>query len=144
MYYSDLVKKACSIMFDAHKEDFDKSGYPYVFHPYFLATQMEDEDSVCVALMHDVIEDHGDRYTFESLTEMGFGSSIIDALKLLTHDNSVPYMEYVKAIAANPIARKVKMADLRHNLDTRRLNGAKPRKYDTYVEALKFLESIKD
>ena len=45
MYYSELVKKACVIMYDAHKEDKDKGGYPYVFHPFYLATQMDDEES---------------------------------------------------------------------------------------------------
>ena len=64
MYYSELVKKACVLMFEAHKNDLDKGGYPYVFHPFYLATQMEDEASTCVALLHDVIEDHGDEYTY--------------------------------------------------------------------------------
>lgn len=50
MYYSELVKKACVIMYDAHKEDKDKGGYPYVFHPFYLATQMDDEESTCAAL----------------------------------------------------------------------------------------------
>lgn len=64
MYYSELVKKACVIMYDAHKEDKDKGGYPYVFHPFYLATQMDDEESTCAALLHDVVEDHGARYSF--------------------------------------------------------------------------------
>ena len=54
-------------MFEAHRNDVDKGGYPYVFHPYHLASQMDDEVSVCVALLHDVIEDHSDLYSFESL-----------------------------------------------------------------------------
>ena len=51
-------------MYEAHGEDMDKDGYPYVFHPFFLflAVQMEDEPSACVALLHDVTEDHGDRH----------------------------------------------------------------------------------
>lgn len=69
MYYSELVKKACVIMYDAHKEDKDKGGYPYVFHPFYLATQMDDEDSTCSALLHDVVEDHGSRYSFAYDTE---------------------------------------------------------------------------
>ena len=56
MYYSELVKKACAILYDAHRDDLDKGGYPYVFHPFYLATQMDDEASTCVALLHDVIE----------------------------------------------------------------------------------------
>ena len=121
MVYSELVRRACSIMYDAHKDDVDKGGYPYVFHPFYLAAQMEDEESVCTALLHDVIEDHGDRY-------------------LLTHGDGVPYMDYVEALAEDPIARKVKAADLRHNMDASRLGGVRAKKYDLYVQALHYLE----
>ena len=64
MIYSKLVNKACNIMFEAHRNDIDKGGYPYVFHPFYLATQMDDEYSTCVSLLHDVIEDHGNLYSF--------------------------------------------------------------------------------
>ena len=140
MIYSPLVKKACAIMYDAHKEDMDKAGYPYVLHPFTVAFEMEDELSTCVALLHDVIEDHGDRYSFETMIEAGFPPEVIDALRLLTHGEGVPYLDYVRLIAKNPIARKVKIADLRHNMDTTRLDGRKSRKYDTYVRALAILE----
>ncbi len=142
MYYSKLVKKACTIMYDAHKEDADKGGYPYVFHPFYLATQMDDEASTCAALLHDVIEDHGDRYSFDDLAQAGFPESVIHALRLLTHESGVPYMDYVKALAKDPIARKVKMADLRHNMDTRRVNGARAKKYDLYLQAIHYLEGL--
>ena len=81
MYYSEMVKKAVNIMFEAHKEDFDKGGYPYVFHPFYLATKLDGENEVCTALLHDVIEDHGDKYSFEYLKKEGFNKEIIDALR---------------------------------------------------------------
>lgn len=140
MIHSKQVNKACNVMYDAHKDDIDKGGYPYVFHPFYLATQMDDEDSTWVALLHDVVEDHGDIYSFETLNKMGFNSNIINALKLLTHDENVPYMEYVQKIKTNPLARKVKIADLKHNLDTTR-TGNYPRKYELYKEALACLET---
>ena len=139
MFYSELVKKACGIMFEAHKDDRDKGGYPYVFHPFFLATQMEDEASACVALLHDVIEDHGDRYDFAYLRAAGFPEEVLEALALLTHDDAVAYMDYVKKIASNPIAARVKLADLKHNLDTRRVDGKKTKKHDLYEEAVRYL-----
>ena len=142
MYYSELVKKACTIMYDAHKDDMDKGGYPYVFHPFYLATQMDDEESTCAALLHDVIEDHGDRYSFDDLAQAGFPESVIHALRLLTHESGVPYMDYVKKLAKDPIARKVKMADLKHNTDTRRVNGARAKKYDLYLQAIHYLEEM--
>ena len=130
MIYSELVNKACNIMFEAHKNDIDKGGYPYVFHPFYLATQMEDEYSTCVAL-----------YSFDSLTEAGFPVCVIDALKCLTHNSSIPYMDYIKHLANNQIAKKVKIADLKHNLDSSRTNGKKAPKYKLYLEALNYLEN---
>lgn len=140
MYYSEMVKKAVNIMFEAHKEDFDKGGYPYVFHPFYLATKVEGENETCVALLHDVVEDHGDKYSFEYLKKEGFNKEIIDALKLLTHKKDVPYMDYIVEISKNNIAKKVKIEDLKHNMDSRRTSGEKTKKYDIYVKALEFLE----
>ena len=140
MYYSEMVKKAVNIMFEAHKEDFDKGGYPYVFHPFYLATKVDGENETCVALLHDVIEDHGDKYSFEYLENEGFNKEIIDALKLLTHKKDIPYMDYILEISKNNIAKKVKIEDLKHNMDSRRTSGEKAKKYDIYVKALEFLE----
>jgi len=141
MIYTGLVKKACDIMYAAHKNDRDKGGYPYVFHPFYLATRMPDEASVCVALLHDVIEDHCPPYSFEYLENEGFGSEIIAALRLLTHEEGVPYMDYVKEIAKNPIARRVKIADLEHNMDSTRIGGVRAPKYETYKRALEYLKN---
>ena len=140
MYYSELVRKACLILYDAHRDDVDKGGYPYVFHPFYLATQMEDEDAVCTALLHDVVEDHGDRYPLERLAQEGFPEAVLRALRLLTHQDGVPYMDYVRALAEDPIARRVKLADLRHNTDARRLGGVPPRKDVLYRQAIRCLE----
>ena len=140
MYYSNLVRKASNISFEAHKGDVDKSGYPYFTHPMTLAVQFDDEATVCVALLHDVIEDHGDKYSFEYLKEQGFAEDIIDALRLLTHKHGVDYLEYVKAIKKNPIATRVKLGDLHHNTDLTRCGGVKPPKYELYLKAIEILE----
>ena len=144
MIYSELVRKACNIMYKAHEKDMDKGGYPYVFYPFFLASQMEDEASACVALLHDVVEDHGDQFTFEMLEEEGFSPEILDALRLLTHEKNIPYMDYIREIAKNPIAKKVKLADLKHNSDIRRTDGKVPPKYDIYRQAINYLEAGTD
>jgi len=130
-------------MYEAHKDDVDKGGYPYVFHPFYLATQMNDEYAVCVALLHDVIEDHGDKYSFEYLEKEGFPKEVIEALKLLTHQEDVPYMDYIRKIAENPIAMRVKLADLQHNCDTTRTDGEATKKYNLYKEAIDYLEYYK-
>ena len=119
MMYSGLIKKAMRIAFDAHRDQVDKAGVPYIFHPFHLAEQMETEDEVIVALMHDVVEDTD--MTLKNLCVLGFSSEVTEALSLLTHEDGVPYMTYIEAIACNPLAAKVKLADLRHNSDMTRL-----------------------
>ena len=108
------------IAFEAHKNQTDKNGIPYIYHPIHLAEQMADEKTICVALLHDVVEDTD--ITFEQLVREGFPDDIIEALKLLTHDDSIQYMDYVKEIKSNPIAAAVKLADLKHNSDLTRLD----------------------
>ena len=71
---------------------------------------------------------------------MGFNEKVISALKLLTHAKDIDYIDYIKQIKQNEIAKKVKIADLMHNLDGRRLDGKKPKKYETYLKALNILK----
>ena len=120
MIYTTMTKKAINLLFDAHKDQKDKSGLPYVFHPFHVAEQMDDEDSTIVALLHDLLEDTS--YTVEDLKKIGFNNKVCDALILMTHDDNVKYLDYVKKIKNNEIARKVKIADLKHNSDLTRLD----------------------
>lgn len=120
MIYTEMTKKAIKLMFEKHKDQVDKSGMPYVFHPFHLAEQMDDEETTITALLHDIVEDTNT--TFEDLRKLGFSDNVINALKLMTHDKNVDYFEYVKNISKNPIARKVKIKDLEHNMDTSRLD----------------------
>ncbi|MBQ3292335.1 MAG: bifunctional (p)ppGpp synthetase/guanosine-3',5'-bis(diphosphate) 3'-pyrophosphohydrolase [Mogibacterium sp.] len=141
MIYTDKTKKAIKLSYKAHAGQTDKSGLPYFHHPMHLAEQMDDEDSTVVALLHDVVEDTS--YTFHDLEQMGFGDAVIEALKLLTHDDYSPYLDYVRRIAKNPLATKVKLADLRHNSDLSRLNHEPTIKdierYNKYQKAIAIL-----
>ena len=140
MIYTDLTKKALRLCFDVHKNQVDKTGLPYVFHPFHLAEQMDDEISTICALLHDVVEDSP--ITFENLLEMGFPQEAIDVLKLLTHEKNVPYMDYVAKIKTNPTAKKVKIADLRHNSDKTRLtviDETMEKRFEKYDSALELL-----
>ncbi|MBR5187851.1 MAG: HD domain-containing protein [Clostridia bacterium] len=122
MIYTEKTKKAMQICFQAHKEQTDKSGVPYVFHPFHVAECMKDEDSTVTALLHDVVEDTD--WTFEGLQAEGFGENVMEALRLLTHKDGIfseeAYLQYVTALKENPIARAVKIADLEHNSDLTR------------------------
>ncbi len=141
MIYTKMTKKALRLSFNAHKDQVDKSGMPYVYHPFHLAEQMDSEETVTVALLHDVVEDTD--YTMEDMIAMGFPKSVTDALALMTHDNAVPYMDYIAKIKANPIATAVKLADLRHNSDTSRLETIDEtvlRRVQKYRDAIALLE----
>ena len=120
MVYTPLTAKAMQIAYSAHHGQVDKAGMPYIFHPMHLAEAMDDEVSCCVALLHDTVEDTD--ITFADL-EAIFPKDVLDALKLLTHRDGTDYFEYVRAIRENPVAVKVKLADIAHNSDQSRLTG---------------------
>ena len=140
MLYTPLTKRAMRLCFDVHRDQTDKTGLPYVFHPFHLAEQMTDEIATVCALLHDVIED-SDR-TPDDLAHMGFPPAVLEVLALLTHDPAVPYDDYVRALAPHPIARAVKIADLRHNSDLSRLDTVDDyalARNEKYRKALDFL-----
>lgn len=121
MLYTKMTKIALKLCFEAHKEQTDQSGMPYVFHPFHVAEQMQDENSTIVALLHDVVEDTA--YTLEDLRSFGFSDEVLEAIALLTHEPDVPYVEYLERIKTNQLAKTVKLADIMHNSDQTRLEA---------------------
>lgn len=121
MIYTQMTIKAMKLAYKAHSGQFDQGGVPYIFHPYHLAEQMDDEITCTVALLHDIVED-----TDVSITELRkeFPKNVVDAVELLTHEKGIDYFEYVRRLKSNPIAKKVKMADLDHNSDETRTVAA--------------------
>ena len=138
MIYTDMTMKAMRICYRAHAGQFDKGGVPYVFHPFHVAEQMEDELTTTVALLHDVVEDSW--MTVGDLEKEGFPEEVREAVAVLTRDLSIPYMDYIEIVRKHPVARIVKMADLQHNSDVSRL----PVK-DAYIEKLlgRYKEAIR-
>lgn len=143
------LTKALDIAISAHKGQVDKAGRDYIFHPITVALECETTEEKIVALLHDTVEDC-EQIDFEYLETKGFSKEIIDALKLVTHiknenieDPHEEYRDYVRKLKAsgNKIAINVKLADLKHNTDTTRLNENKPPKYDDYIWAINYLES---
>ena len=119
MINTKLTRKAMIIAYNAHKNQFDKSGVPYIYHPIHVAEQMKTENECIVALLHDVVEDT--EITLEQLESI-FSDEIIEPLKLLTKDNITSYYDYIMRIMKNPRAKSVKIEDLKHNLDLTRLD----------------------
>lgn len=140
MIYTPQTKRAMCIAFKAHGGQKDRAGIPYINHPLHLAEQMKTEDETCVALLHDVVEDTD--IDFRDLRDAGFSEAVLDALRLLTHDKSVSYMDYIKAVKTNPLAAAVKRADLRHNMDISRLDNVTDKdreRIEKYAQALELL-----
>lgn len=143
MIYTKMTKLAMKIAYDAHHGRLDKSGVPYIFHPIHLAESMETENETIVALLHDVMEDTSVDYI--TLKSYGFSDAVLDALLLLTHDKSVEYMDYIHMIKNNVIARNVKLADLRHNCDSSRLDEVDSKslaRVEKYEKAVKILTKV--
>ena len=142
MIYTDNTKKAMKLCFKAHKDQVDKSGMPYVFHPFHVAEQMTDEATTIVALLHDVVEDTD--YTLGDIAAEGFGKEILEAVALMTHEDDIPYLDYVAKLKENPIARAVKLADLAHNSDLSRIgeiDEETKQRLEKYKKARAILES---
>ena len=149
MIYTDLTKKAMKIAYTQHHGQPDKACLPYIFHPYHLAEQMgDDEYAICTALLHDVAEDTD--MTIDEIAAAGFPDEVITALRLLKHEDGDPYLgSYIHNIKTDPLAKKVKLADLYHNSDASRLpepeNEAErirnEERLKKYREAIRILES---
>ncbi len=115
---TDKVMLADRYAEEKHRGQTDKAGLPYITHPRAVAAQLDGETEKIVGLLHDTVED-----TDATLDEIRalFGDAVADAVQCLTHEDGVPYMEYVAKIRGNELARKVKLADLTHNMNISRI-----------------------
>lgn len=139
MLYTEMTVRAARIAEQAHRGQYDKGGMPYIYHPLHLAEQMTDEYTAAAALLHDVMEDTD---ITEAELAAQFPPRVMDALRLLTHDPAEDYFDYVKRIRDHPDARAVKLADLRHNSDTSRLNAEDAADPDTAERSEKYRRAI--
>ncbi len=121
MIYTPMTIKAMQFCLEAHKDQVDKGGMPYAYHPIHVADSMTDEVRAVTALLHDVVEDTD--YTLQDIRDMGFPEDVVEALGVLTHKKGVPYMDYIAEVVKNPVAMDVKEADLSHNMDVKRLGN---------------------
>lgn len=135
-----MINKALNIAYKAHHGQKDKGDVPYIFHPYHIAEKFNNETDICVAILHDVLED-----TFVSKKELEeyFPKEVIEPLVLLTRSTHDTYFEYIKNICSNPIARKVKIEDIKHNLVFERIQN-KTRNEKLEKRYLKALEILKN
>ncbi len=118
-----MIDLCLKIATEAHCGQKDLDGYPVILHPLTVGLMGKTPDEQCVGFLHDVVEDTA--YTFEDLLSAGVSSHIVDALRLLTHEDGTDYLEYVRNIAksGNKLAIAVKINDLHHNLERGRRMG---------------------
>ena len=140
---NSLLNKAIIIAVSAHKGQIDKGGQPYIFHSINVMMKMNTIEEKIVAVLHDVVEDTS--ITMGNLKEAGFGDNILIPLKLLTKSKGVNYMSYIKNIMANPVAKKVKLEDIKNNMDLTRILLPTQEDYERnskYEKALEILDNI--
>jgi len=114
------LEKAIEIAVTAHKGAVDKGDKPYILHPLAVMMSLETDVEKIVGVLHDVVEDT--HWSFEALREEGFSEDIIEALRSVTKsDEDSSYIDFIKRAKNNAIGRKVKIADLKHNMDISRI-----------------------
>ena len=139
-----LLGLAIAIAAQAHQNQTDKGGHAYILHPIRLMMRLRttDEDLMCIAILHDCLEDTG--VTVTALDAHGFPMRVLSALALLTHDPEDSYDVYICRIATNRDAILVKLEDLRDNSDITRLKGLRPedlQRTQKYHRAFVYLQS---
>lgn len=123
MQKGQMLANAIKLMVEAHHGQFDKGGNPYLLHPLKVMHYLKDADEElqCIAVGHDVIEDT--KTTYADLRAAGMSERVINGIRCLTKVPGETYEEYQAKVMSNPDSMRVKMADLRHNSDIRRLKA---------------------
>lgn len=142
---ADQLEIAISIAVAAHKGQADKADMPYILHPLRVMNNVNTLEEKIVAVLHDVVEDTP--ITFDFLLEKGIDKHLVDTLRLLTYEKAVPYEIYIQKTATNPLAIRVKLADLTDNSNLDRLKEKTDKDYqrlEKYRKAIAFLEEYLD
>ena len=136
------IERAIKMAVDAHMGQKDKAGAPYILHPLRVMASVEGEAEKIVAMLHDVVEDTS--ITIEDLERAGFSTEVCDGVKALTKIDGELYEAYLERVKHNPIANRVKLADIQDNMNLLRLPELTPelfQKYDKYHRAWNYLRS---
>lgn len=138
----DLLERAIEIALEAHRNQRDKAGRPYILHVLRVMMAMKTDIERITAALHDVIEDS--EWTFDRLRGEGFPEQVLGALELLTKRKGEDYEAFIERVAPNPLARRVKIADLRDNLDISRLaelGASDVERLQKYLRSLRRIEA---
>ncbi len=114
------LEDAILLAVQAHRGQVEKAGQPYILHLLRVMFRVDSEQERMVAVLHDLVEDT--HYTLDDLRALGYPPDVLAALDGLTRRPDETYEQFIERAAANPLARRVKLADLEDNLDIRRLS----------------------
>jgi len=143
MKRGEMLSSAIHIATNAHHGQFDKGGNPYILHPFAVMglLEVEEEELQCMALLHDVVEDT--KITYNELRDAGMSDRVIEGVKILTKQRGQSYEEYKELVFSSRDAMIVKLADLTHNTDIRRLKGVSQKDIDRMAKYHVFFLEIK-
>ena len=137
------LERAIEIAVQAHKGTSDKGGSPYILHPLAVMYNLDTDDEKIVGVLHDVVEDT--QWTFEKLLDEGFSVTVVDALRSVTKQGGgEDYFDFIQRAKKNPLGRKVKIADIHHNMDVTRIKVISDKdatRLNKYKKALEILIS---
>jgi (p)ppGpp synthase/HD superfamily hydrolase len=137
------LERAIEIAVQAHKGTSDKGGSPYILHPLAVMHNLDTDDEKIVGVLHDVVEDT--QWTFEKLLDEGFSVTVVDALRSVTkQEGGEDYFDFIQRAKKNPLGRKVKIADIQHNMDVTRIKVISDKdatRLNKYKKALEILIS---
>lgn len=142
------LSKMLVLATNRHDGQFDKGGQPYILHTLKVMhyIRSEDEERLCIAVGHDILED-----TFKTVDEgvaalrhHGFSERVIQGILAMTKRFGQTPEEYIAQVKSNADAVVVKMADLRHNSDIRRLKGVRPKDIERIEKYHKFYLELKE
>ena len=119
------LEDTISLAARAHRGRKDKAGAAYILHPLRVMLRMKTKDERIAALLHDVVEDT--KYTLKDLRKTGYPEKILRSLDYLTRRGGETYGEFIRRVKHNPLARRVKIADVEDNLDLARIKKPKER-----------------
>lgn len=120
-----MLEDAILLAVQSHRGATDKAGNPYILHPLRMMLRLDTDEERMAAVLHDVVEDT--TVTLDDLREAGYPPAVVEAVEHLTARSGETYEEFIRRAARNPIARRVKLADLEDNMDVRRLGPLTPK-----------------
>ncbi|WP_091014471.1 HD domain-containing protein [Paenibacillus amylolyticus] len=139
---SNELSNAIAIAANLHSSQLDRGGRPYILHPLRVMMKMDDNTSMIVAVLHDVLEDT--IFNIHDVEESEFSTEVVEALQSVSRKKGESYMNFIRRCKENEIGRKVKTADIEDNMDLSRIPNPTDIDYDRakkYEKALKLLKS---